>query len=151
MRLIENIIGSRQDPDLSERLHRLEHRGVVDTLSIRSAEIQRRRFRATTAQGRDVAIALPRGQSLSNGSVLLLEPDYALIVCVETINWIRFVPRDTAAAVELGYSAGNLHWRVKFDGDVLLVAKEGPLEGYLARLAHLRAAGRVTVEEEPRC
>lgn len=153
MRLIENVIGNRSDSDIAERLHQLEHRNAVDFLTIKSAEVQRRRFKAVTSLGRDVAIALPRDQYLLDGAVLLLDDNQALVVRVSTTKWIRFVPRDTAAALELGYNAGNLHWRVKFDGIVLRIAQEGPRDSYIARLQHLIDASLVTVEndETPAC
>jgi urease accessory protein len=146
MRLIENVIGSRTDDDIAAQLHRLEHSDAVDSLVIRNAEIERRRFRATTFKGDEIAIALPRDQSLHDGAVLVLEADYALVVRVSTPRWLRFVPRDAAAAVELGYNAGNLHWRVKFDGAVLMVAMEGPAESYRARLKGMITEGKVSVE-----
>ncbi|WP_158810350.1 urease accessory protein UreE [Beijerinckia sp. L45] len=147
MRLIDRVLGGRHDDGIAEPLHRLEHRDAVDTLVIESAAIERRRFRATTTRGADVALALPRDQSLFDGAVLVLEPDDALVVRVTTPKWLRFVPRDAAAAVELGYSAGNLHWRVRFDGPTLLVAMEGPAESYHARLKGLIDAGKVVAEE----
>jgi urease accessory protein len=52
-------------------------------------------------------------------------------------------PRDAAAALELGYFAGNMHWKVGFAGSALRVAVQGPLESYLDRLAHLMQDGRV--------
>ena len=148
MRLIDRVIGGRLDEAIAERLHRLEHRGAVDTLVIESAAIERRRFRATTLRGAEVALALPRDQTLYDGAVLVLEPDDALVVRVTTPRWLRFVPRDAAAAVELGYSAGNLHWRVRFDGPALLVALEGAPEAYRARLQALIDAGKVVAEED---
>ncbi|MHB8885506.1 MAG: urease accessory protein UreE [Methylovirgula sp.] len=145
MRLIEKLVGHRGDASLAERLHQLEHRGAVDTLHIKGEEIQRRRFRARTSLNKEVAIALPRDQCLSDGAILVLEADEALVVRVATTKWIRFVPRDAAAALELGYHAGNLHWRVKFDGMILRVAQEGARESYIARLQHLIDAGLVTI------
>jgi urease accessory protein len=46
-------------------------------------------------------------------------------------------PRAIADAIELGYHAGNLHWRVRFAGEALLVALEAPMDDYLARLSDL--------------
>ena len=37
----------------------------------------------------------------------------------------------------LGYHAGNLHWRVRFEGEILFVALEGRPEDYVARLQEL--------------
>ena len=44
---------------------------------------------------------------------------------------------------KLGYHAGNLHWRVRFAGEALLVALEAPMDDYLARLAGLIRDRRV--------
>jgi urease accessory protein len=139
MLLINRVIGSRLEPALSERIHQLEHRRAVDLLKIASADIARRRLRATTSEGADVAIALPRDQQLFDGAVLLLEADRAIVVRVAEERWLRLQPRGIADAIELGYQAGNLHWRVRFDGEAL----EGPLDGYLARLGTLMAERRV--------
>lgn len=146
MRLIERVLGARHDEALAEALHRLEHRGAVDVLVLKGAETERRRFRATTARGEEVAIALPRDQVLHDGAVLVLEPDHALVVRVATTRWLRVAVRDAASALELGYHAGNLHWRVRFEGPVLLVALEGPEEAYRARLRRMLDAGAATVE-----
>lgn len=146
-RLIEHVLGSRLDEHWANRLHRLEHHGSIDHLEVRSAEIQRRRFRGRTAGGVDVALALPRDECLFDGAVLALEDDYALIVRVSQPRWLRWVPADTEAALELAYNAGNLHWRVKFDGPALLVAQEGSLESYKARLGRLLDEGRVVLQD----
>ncbi|MCC0807830.1 urease accessory protein UreE [Methylobacterium sp. W2] len=143
MRVIDRIVGSRLDPEIAHRLHHLDHHHAVDILAIDSADIARRRLRATTEGGEDIAIALPREETLFDGAVLILETDRALVVRVGAERWLRLVPGDKAAALELGYHAGNLHWRVRFDGDDLLVALEGPPEDYLARLGDLTESGRV--------
>jgi urease accessory protein len=46
-------------------------------------------------------------------------------------------PRDVPAALELGYHAGNMHWRVQFDAGRLRIAIEGEEGTYLARLESL--------------
>jgi urease accessory protein len=58
------------------------------------------------------------------------------------------VPQSAAAALELGYHAGNLHWRIRFDHDALLVAIEGPVEQYKNRIAPLLNSGRVVADAE---
>jgi urease accessory protein len=57
--------------------------------------------------------------------------------------WLTLMPRDAAAALELGYFAGNMHWKVEFDDAMLRIALHGPLESYLERLAPMLADGRV--------
>src|SRR5271155_1545681 len=134
---IEQVLGSRLDPALAEQLHELEHQGAVDLLTVPVADVSRHRFRATTQGGTDVAIALPRDQRLFDGAVLVLEPEHAVVVRVAQERWLRLQPRAIADAIELGYHAGNLHWRVRFVGDAVLVALEAPMEDYLARLTGL--------------
>lgn len=142
--MIESVLGSRLDPALAERLHDLEHAGRVDVLTLPAAELARRRFRATSASGEDVAIALPREQALFDGAVLRLDAEGALVVRVDRQHWLRLQPRSIADALELGHHAGNLHWRVRFGGEALLVALEAPADDYLARLTPLLADRRVT-------
>jgi urease accessory protein len=142
--LIDRIIGSRLDPALSERLHDLEHHDAVDQLIISPADVARRRFRATTKRGADLAIALPREQQLFDGAVLLLDDRRALVVRLDEQRWLRLEPSAIADAIELGFRAGNLHWRVKFEAGALLVALEAPEEEYLRRLDGLLATHRVS-------
>jgi len=140
---IEQLLGSRLDPALAERIHELEHQGAVDLLMVPVADISRHRFRARTQGGTEVAIALPRDQRLFDGAVLVLEPDHAVVVRVAQERWLRLQPRAVADAIELGYHAGNLHWRVRFAGEGLLVAMEAPMDDYLARLGALIRDRRV--------
>ena len=145
MILLNEIIGSSSDEGLSERLHELEHQGAVEYIRLSSADTSRRRMRAITDQGTECGIALPRDQKLSSGSVLMLSEQRAIVVRVEEESWIHLIPLDAESALELGYNAGNLHWRIRFEGTELLVALEGPAENYLNRIAPLIESGRVAV------
>jgi urease accessory protein len=140
---IEQVLGSRLDPAFAERIHQLEHRGAVDLLIMPAADVSRHRLRATTDGGIEVAIALPRDQRLFDGAVLVLENDRAVVVRVAEERWLRLQPRAIADALELGHLAGNLHWRVRFRGEAILLAMEAPLDDYLARLGALTRDGRV--------
>ena len=66
--------------------------------------------------------------------MLLIDGERAIVVRAATERWLRLEPRSIGDALELGYHAGNLHWRVRFEGEILLVALEGPAEDYVARL-----------------
>lgn len=145
---LETIIGSRHEPAIAERLHEISHRGAVERLLIKPHDAARKRLRGITDHGTDCAIALPRGLALFDGAVLLLEEQRAVIVQLNEQSWLRLTPRSATAALELGYHAGNLHWRVRFDGAGLLVAIEGPVEGYKARIAPLIDSGHVLAEVE---
>jgi len=140
---LTKILGYIADADMSERLHRLGHVGQVETILLQRADALRHRFRTTTDRGTDIAITLDRHESLSDGAVLLLTEERAVVVRMTEEVWLSFVPRDAAAALELGYVAGNLHWRVRFSDGTLQIAREGPEETYLDRLRPLLSSGRV--------
>lgn len=142
---LRSILGSASDPGFRDRLHDLEHRDRVEYIVLPPKDTARRRLRATTDKGRDCAIALPRDERLHNGAVLAMEEDLAIVVRVEDENWLRLHPTSSANAIQLGYQAGNLHWRVRFDRDDLLVALEGPETDYIERLADLVQGGGVVV------
>jgi len=142
---IDQVLGSRLEAALSARLHRLEHRGAVDIVNVPVADLARHRLLITTRNGVELAIALPRHQKLFDGAVLLLDDTSAIVVRAATERWLRLEPRSIGDAVELGYHVGNLHWRVRFAGEVLLVALEGRPEDYMARLEDLIASRRVGV------
>jgi urease accessory protein len=45
---IDGIVGNADDPALHEALHRLEHAGRVETITLSSDDMLRRRLRVTT-------------------------------------------------------------------------------------------------------
>ena len=144
--VIEAVLGRGDDPALAERLHDLRHHGVVETLFVASVDLPRRRFHGVTDAGTACFVSLPRSAQLFDGAVLHIDDGRAILLRVGEQEWLRLAPT-AAGALELGYLAGNLHWRVRFERDCLLVARDRPLEEYLARLADLRQAGKVSVLE----
>lgn len=144
MIVLNEILGNASDEVFSGQLHDLIHRGKVEYISLAKADTARRRLRAQTDLGTDCGIALAREQKLGNGAVLLLDKDRAIVVRVQEESWLTLVPVDAEAALELGFHAGNLHWRIRFDGSKLLVPLEGPAENYLNRIRPLLDSGRVT-------
>lgn len=149
MHLFTEILGSCETPAIAAALHRLEHDGAVDALMVPREDLARRRLRARTVTGRDVAIALPRDTRLFDGAVLELSDTAALVVRVEAESWLRLTPADSATALALGYHAGNLHWRVRFEGGDLWVALERPEATYRDRLREFVDAGRVAIAVVP--
>src|SRR5712672_1963710 len=142
---IDRVLGSRLESAFSEEIHRLEHSGAVDFVHIPVADLARRRLLITTRGGEELAIALPRNEKLFDGAVLLLDQERAIVVRAATERWLRLEPRSISDAIELGYHVGNLHWRVRFGGEVLLVALEGRPEDYTARLGEMISARRIGV------
>ena len=145
---LTRIIGNATEPAIAERLHALDHDGRVEAIALDDADTARRRIRVATDKGTECAIALARSDRLVNGAVMLLEADRAVVVRMRETTWLALAPRDLAAALELGYFCGNLHWRVRFEDALLKVALEGPRESYLARLAQHLADGRARLVEE---
>src|SRR6202158_3895165 len=139
---IDHVVGSCLETAYSEEIHRREHRGAVDEVNIPVADLARRRLLATTRAGEELAIALPRHQKLFDGAILLIDGDRAIVVRAATERWMRLEPRSIGDADQSGYHAGNLHWRVRFQGEVLFVALEGRPEDYTARLGEMISSRR---------
>lgn len=149
MEVYRDILGALDADDLAGSLHRLASAHAVDHLILPRPDLSRRRLRARTEQGHEIAIALPRDQKLFDGAVLALSEHHALVVQVEAEHWLWLQPRDAAAALKLGYFAGNLHWRVRFETNHLLVALDGPEMTYRERLADLLQSKDVAIVEAP--
>jgi urease accessory protein len=145
---VNSLVGARTDPDLHHRLHHLEHHGAVEMVKVATVDLDRRRLLARTEKGEEVAITLPRDQKLFDGAVLLLDESRAIVVRAGEQRWLRLSPHSASDALELGYHAGNLHWRVRFDGGDLLVSLDGPAATYVARIEPMIDGGRVTASEE---
>jgi len=144
-RVFTKILGAASSPELHDALHRLEHAHAVDHVRLPRNDLARRRLRTNTEMGREIAIALPRDQQLFDGAVLECDETAALVVRVETEQWLSLTARDHAAALALGYFCGNLHWRVRFEGERVLVAVEVEERFYHDRLAPMIAAGEVRI------
>ena len=131
---LTEILGHVHDSNLSGKLHELSHRNEVEYIILDHSNLQRRRFRAETDQGTDCAISISRLTKLTNGAVLLLENNRAIVIKMAEEQWLQLKPRDISSAIEVGYFAGNMHWRVKFENECLNIAVESPEEIYLDRL-----------------
>ena len=141
---INEVLGHSHDSNLSDQLHNLSHQNKVEYIVLDYANLQRRRFRAKTDKGTDCAIAISRDNKLSNGAVLLLEDDRAIVVKMAEDQWLSLKPKDISVAIELGYFAGNMHWRVKFENEQLDIALDSPEEIYLDRLKDFFNENKVT-------
>ncbi len=150
MLLLTEVLGRATDDDMADALHKLGHADAVEYIALAPADLSRHRLRATTDKGTACAIALPRDEKLCNGAILRLTNEQAIVVRMTAQPVIRVRATVASAALELGYLAGNMHWRVTFDGDVLNVAQDGDADAYLARLAPLLGSGRIEiVQDEP--
>jgi urease accessory protein len=141
---LHGVIGNEKEPTYRAHLHALEHSGGLEYLFVPSEDAERRRFRATTDRGADCAVSLDRDEKLSDGAILHIDETRAIIVRFGEPRIWRLRAKDMAAALKLGWNAGNLHWRVRFEGDTLAVPLDGPVEQYRARIAALLASGEVS-------
>lgn len=145
MLTVTSVVGYASDPPLADRLHEFSHAGKVEILTIDGGDTQRRRLRGVTDRGTEVIIALARSEQLSDGAVLWLDDERAVVARMTEEAWLRVVPRDASSALEAGYFIGNLHWRVRFEPGAILVALEGPESHYTARLVHLTIPGKIRI------
>ncbi len=115
--MIETVLGNRADPVWNRRLEGAS----VDILELSRWDAQKSRLRKETRNGRCVAIALDRSQSLHDGDVLLWDAQRreAVVCAVELcdvllidLHGLAGLPVETAlnSAVRLGHALGNQHW-----------------------------------------
>jgi len=140
---LHGVIGNEKEPIYRAHLGALEHSGGLEYLFVPPDDAERRRFRVTTDRGTDCAVNLDRDEMLSDGALLHVDETRAVIVRFGAPRIWRLRPADLAAALKLGWNAGNLHWRVRFEGDAIAVPLDRPVEEYRARITALLASGEV--------
>ena len=143
MQILSSILGYAADEPFDSALHDLSHAGKVEYLTISPDDTSRRRMRAKTNKGTECAIVLNRDQQLSDGAVLNISDNLAIVVRLAQQKWLLLETQNHAAALEVGYFIGNLHWKVEFEGERIRVALQGPLQTYLDRLELLIKTGKV--------
>lgn len=144
--MLVSVLGHAGDHDWHDRLHAMAHQGRVEVLSIPETDAARKRMRVVSDRGRDCAIALPRDQALTDGAVLYCDDALAVIARVDGAARLRLMPATIGDALRLGHWCGNLHWKVIFDGQAMLVVLEGPVQRYLDRLHDLHGLADFTVD-----
>lgn len=140
---LHGILGKAQDPDYQAMLHELEHLDGIELLFVPPSDADRKRFRLTTDRGTDCAVSIDRDEKLTDGAVLYIDPRRAIVARFGEQEVWRLKPRDQAAALKLGWNAGNLHWRVRFEEDSIAILLDGPLHTYRARILPLLNEGEV--------
>ena len=138
-----SVLGLATEPDMAKALHALTHTGRIEFVELDTKDLARRRLRVRTDRGTECAIALPRSQRLENGSVLALTREHAIVVRLREQEWMTLEANDIESALQLGFLAGHLHWRVEFSDKRLKVALDGPRETYLDRISGLLSEGDI--------
>ena len=134
---------------MSAALHTLERGNAIDIVHLRLEDINQRRLCMPAKRGQEVLVALPCQACLFDSAVLLVGTEAALVVRVGTRQWLLRQYGSVSAAIETGYSARNLRWRVRFDGDALPVALEAPEPEFPARLATSTKRTAITAQVVP--
>ncbi|MGH9561104.1 MAG: urease accessory protein UreE, partial [Terracidiphilus sp.] len=92
------------------------------------------RGRFVTAQGREVALALPTGTILDPGQVLYEEDDWCLLVQAAPEPLLAISPADSRSGLRIAFEVGNRHFPLAIDGEKLLVPDDPAMVQLLNRL-----------------
>ena len=128
MEIIEKVLGNRADAAWAARLRDAS----VDWLELSQWDAQKNRLRKETENGRSMAVALERGESLRDGDVLEWDENArSAVVCrirlcpvmaVDLTGLAAFgVERAVSSAVRLGHALGNQHWPAVVKNGVVYV------------------------------
>jgi urease accessory protein len=79
------------------------------------------RGKLTTKNGREIALALPTGTVLSEGTILCVQPEWYLRVQAASEMVLAVKPKNNQEAVRLAFEIGNRHFSLALDGETLLV------------------------------
>ena len=134
MKIYTSILGDIKDDKYQDHIHRCEHDQTLDLIEIKNTDVARRKFKAVSVKGYNVGIALPRNEKLCDGAILEYGNRYSLVLRTQPEDWIQIQPKNKGVALRLGYFAGNLHWTVKFEKDILWVAQTQELQTYISRI-----------------
>ena len=140
---IDSIVGHLSDVPIAEILHKLDHQNLIERVTLLPEDLKRHRLKATTDKGYEVAISIPRDIALEDGSVVYLDTKRAIIITASKQKWLIITASTAALALQLGYHAGNLHWKVRFDGIDIHVAVIGSYQPYIDRLSSLFEPGEL--------
>lgn len=147
MRTFTSIVGHVSDDPLREVIERLSIQGKVSWLCVPACKFGRKRFRAVDQNGEGFGVALPRDSQLRDGSVLYVDEECAVVVDAEPTPRLRIRALSVPGALQLGWAAGHLHWKVRLDGCDLSVLLEGPREEYLRRIEPLIRADDIEPQD----
>jgi urease accessory protein len=143
MMRIDSIVGHSSDGRISEILHNLDHQNLVERVILLPEDLKRHRLKAKTDKGCELAISIPRDIKLEDGSVVYLDTKRAIVISASKQKWLIITANTAALALQLGYHAGNLHWKVRFQGIDIHVAVVGSYQPYIDRLSSLFEPGEL--------
>ncbi len=107
-----------------------ECRRIIDRVSLAWEQRQKSRQRLMTAQGREIALALPTGTRLQAGD-LLLTPEGWIEVTSASEDVLLIRPRSPQETAFVAYQIGNRHLPMEIEAQGLKTLYEPILEVYL--------------------
>jgi urease accessory protein len=105
-----------------------------DRLVLSAEERRWGRRRVVTEKGRELALALPTGSSLTPGHVRYVGDKYYVVIEAAVESVIAIAPRSRDEMVRVAFEVGNRHFTVAIDGDRLLVPDDIAMEQLLTRI-----------------
>ena len=105
-----------------------------DRLVLSAEERRWGRRRVKTAQGRELALALPTGSVLTPGHVLYVGSDHYVVIEAAEEAVLAVTPRSADEAIRVAFEVGNRHFSLAIDGSRLLVPDDVAMEQLLGRL-----------------
>jgi urease accessory protein len=126
MHLIEQLPTEMERANLSGLMR--------DTIVMTSEERRWCRRRATTAAGREIALALPTGTTLEPGAIIAIGSDWYLEVEAAPESVLAVNPHDRLDAIRIAFEVGNHHFPLAIEGEELLVPDDTAMEQLLTRL-----------------
>jgi urease accessory protein len=122
MQVIDRVVKAGAKADLP----------VIDTVSLTWEERQKSRQKLRTAQGREIALALPTGTRLNAGDLLPAAGGWIEVrLASEEVLLIR--PRSLREAAFVAYQIGNRHLPLDIAEDGLKTPYQPVIESYFGR------------------
>ncbi len=122
MQVIDHIVKAEAKANLS----------VIDTVSLTWEERQKSRQKLHTAQGQEIALALPTGTRLHAGDLLPVTGGWIEVhLAQEEVLLIR--PRNLREAAFVAYQIGNRHLPLDIAADGLKTLYEPVVEAYFSQ------------------
>jgi urease accessory protein len=108
----------------------LTNRPIVDRVSLTWDERQKSRQKLRTAEGKEIALALPTGTRLNAGDLLPIEAGW-IKVCLAPEDVLLIKPRTLQETAFVAYQIGNRHLALEIIEDGLKTLYEPVLASYL--------------------
>lgn len=145
METFTTIVGHQSADEFRESVRTHVEAGSAVCLRIPAKELGRRRLKVQDQHGKEYGIALPRNADLGDGTVLAIDQHRVVLVEAEESKELVLQAVSPEAGIRLGWVAGHLHWKVRFEGDRLAVLLEAPRSEYVKRLGESVGGGSIRI------